>query len=129
MDGDTTLVKLHEVIQLAMRWEGHHLWRFLYNYDFGDYRQHELRLEKIVGPDPRMRYPVCTGGKRGHVRRKTAEGHEPTRNCCTLPGARSGTTNAVKFWSSRQKLQPGDFQPAQDQHLAQGAHPLLGSLR
>ena len=38
--------------------------RFLYNYDFGDYWQHEMRLEKILEPDPKKNYPVCTGGKR-----------------------------------------------------------------
>lgn len=96
---NTTLLALHEVIQLAMGWEGYHLWtfsisgreyghaygeglrsdtyettlselelrprqRFLYNYDFGDYWQHELRLEKITGPEPNKIYPICIGGKR-----------------------------------------------------------------
>lgn len=96
---DTTLLELHEVIQLAMGWEGYHLWtfsingqeyghaygaglgsetyqttlrdlglrlreRFLYNYDFGDYWQHEMRLEKVLEPDPKKHYPTCTGGRR-----------------------------------------------------------------
>lgn len=99
VSGDTTLVELHETIQLAMGWEGYHLWtfsvngreyghaygaglgkedyettlsglglrpreRFLYTYDFGDYWRHEVRLEKSTGPDSKMRYPVCVGGKR-----------------------------------------------------------------
>jgi hypothetical protein len=97
--GNTTLLELHEVIQLAMSWEGYHLWsfsfngreyghaygeglrsdtyettlselelrprqRFLYNYDFGDYWQHEIRLEKITEPEPNKSYPICIGGKR-----------------------------------------------------------------
>lgn len=92
--GNTTLLELHEVIQLAMGWEGYHLWtfslggrqyghaygeglrsdtcettlpglehrplqRFLYNYDFGDYWQHEMRLEKITEPEPNKSYPIC----------------------------------------------------------------------
>lgn len=82
---DTTLVGLHETIQVAMGWESYHPWtysingreyghaygaglgkeiyetklsdlrlrlreRFLYTYDFGDYWQHEVRLEKILEP-------------------------------------------------------------------------------
>jgi len=96
---DTTLLQLHETLELAMGWEGCHLWtfsingreyghayggglrsdtyettlselelrprqRFLYNYDFGDYWQHEMRLEKVAEPDPRKHYPICIGGKR-----------------------------------------------------------------
>lgn len=38
--------------------------RFLYQYDFGDYWQHELRLEKVLEPDSKKHYPLCTGGKR-----------------------------------------------------------------
>lgn len=99
VSGDTTLVELHEIIQIAMGWEGYHLWtfsingreyghaygvglgkedyeatlsglglrlreRFLYEYDFGDLWQHELRLEKIMEPGPGKRYPSCTDGKR-----------------------------------------------------------------
>jgi hypothetical protein len=99
VSGDTTLVELHQVIQLAMGWEGYHLWRFtvngreyghaygeglsseahetilsdlnlrprqrfLYEYDFGDYWQHEMRVEKILEPGPRKSYPRCIGGKR-----------------------------------------------------------------
>jgi hypothetical protein len=99
VSSDTTPVKLHGIIQIAMGWEGYHLWtfsingtkyghaygtglgkedyettlsdlglrlreRFLYEYDFGDYWQHEMRLEKIMEPNPRKHYPVCTGGKK-----------------------------------------------------------------
>lgn len=96
---DTSLVELHEIIQISMGWEGYHLWtfsingrrygytygggltredyettladldlrlrqRFLYNYDFGDYWQHEMRLEKIVKPVPKQPSPICIRGKR-----------------------------------------------------------------
>lgn len=96
---NTSLMELHEIIQISMAWEGYHLWtfsingreyghaygegltreahdttlsdlnlrlrqRFLYTYDFGDYWQHELRLEKIAEPEPSKSYPICIGGKR-----------------------------------------------------------------
>lgn len=83
---NTSLVELHEIIQISLGWEGCHLWtfslggreyghaygegltreafdtthsdlelrlrqRFLYNYDFGDYWQHEIRLEQISEPN------------------------------------------------------------------------------
>ena len=99
VEEDTTLVDLHEIIQISMGWESYHLWtfsihgrefghaygagltredyettlsdldlrprqRFLYTYDFGDYWQHEMRLEKIMAPEPAKSYPICIGGKR-----------------------------------------------------------------
>jgi hypothetical protein len=38
--------------------------RFLYEYDFGDHWQHDIRVEHIVAADPKRTYPVCLGGKR-----------------------------------------------------------------
>jgi hypothetical protein len=38
--------------------------RFLYEYDFGDSWQHQLRLERILPFEPVHAYPVCIGGKR-----------------------------------------------------------------
>src|SRR5262249_18332978 len=38
--------------------------RFLYQYDFRDNWQHDIRVEQIVAADPKRRYPVCIGGKR-----------------------------------------------------------------
>jgi hypothetical protein len=38
--------------------------RFLYEYDFRDHWQHDIRVEQIVGADARRRYPVCIGGRR-----------------------------------------------------------------
>jgi hypothetical protein len=96
---NTSLVELHEIIQISLGWEGCHLWtsslggreyghaygegltreafdttlsdlelrlrqRFLYNYDFGDYWQHEIRLEQISEPNLNKSYPICIGGKR-----------------------------------------------------------------
>ena len=37
---------------------------FLYEYDFNDHWQHEVRVEQILALDPQRNYPVCTGGKR-----------------------------------------------------------------
>jgi hypothetical protein len=38
--------------------------KFLYEYDFGDSREHELLVEKILSRDEGKRYPVCLTGKR-----------------------------------------------------------------
>jgi hypothetical protein len=38
--------------------------RFLYEYDFGDRWEHEIRLEKKLPVDPKRTYPVCPGGSR-----------------------------------------------------------------
>jgi len=37
--------------------------RFVYEYDFIDGWQHDVRLEQVLPMDPR-RYPVCIGGRR-----------------------------------------------------------------
>jgi len=36
--------------------------RFSYEYDMGDFWQHDLRLEAVLPLDPRKHYPVCTAG-------------------------------------------------------------------
>jgi Plasmid pRiA4b ORF-3-like protein len=38
--------------------------RFLYEYDFGDLWQHEIRVEKKLPAHPKHRYPTCIGGRR-----------------------------------------------------------------
>ena len=38
--------------------------RFLYEYDFTDGWQHEIRIEKELPIDPQKTYPVCIGGAR-----------------------------------------------------------------
>ena len=37
---------------------------FLYEYDFIDNWQHDVRLEQILPLDSRRRYPMCIGGRR-----------------------------------------------------------------
>ncbi|MHB8620763.1 MAG: IS1096 element passenger TnpR family protein [Chloroflexota bacterium] len=51
---------------------------FLYEYDFTDGWQHDVRVEQIVSLEPGRRYPVRLGGRRGPPRRKTAVGPGPT---------------------------------------------------
>jgi|SRR5579862_3015834 len=38
--------------------------KFRYEYDFGDSWDHEILVEKILPPDPAVRYPICLTGKR-----------------------------------------------------------------
>jgi Plasmid pRiA4b ORF-3-like protein len=38
--------------------------RFLYEYDFGDRWEHQIRLERTLPVVPEQIYPVCIGGKR-----------------------------------------------------------------
>jgi hypothetical protein len=38
--------------------------RFLYEYDFGDQWEHQIRLERILPLLSEKAYPVCLGGKR-----------------------------------------------------------------
>src|SRR5215210_1682256 len=38
--------------------------RFLYEYDFTDGWQHDVRVEQIAPLEPGRRYPVCIGGHR-----------------------------------------------------------------
>lgn len=38
--------------------------KFIYEYDFGDSWEHEIAVEKILQPEPGVRYPVCLAGKR-----------------------------------------------------------------
>ena len=39
---------------------------FFYEYDFGDSWGHELRVEKVSKPNPRLSYPRCLAGARAH---------------------------------------------------------------
>ncbi len=38
--------------------------RFLYEYDFGDRWQHQVRVEQFLPVDPKRTYPTCVGGRR-----------------------------------------------------------------
>ena len=38
--------------------------RFLYEYDFNDHWQHDMRVEDIVAANTKRPYPVCIDGKR-----------------------------------------------------------------
>jgi hypothetical protein len=38
--------------------------RFLYEYDFRDAWQHEVRVERRLTAEPKRSYPVCVGGRR-----------------------------------------------------------------
>jgi Plasmid pRiA4b ORF-3-like protein len=94
-----SLTGLHDVVQVAMGWEGHHMWRFGmlacgdvrgehdpataldvvlrqpgdrvgYVYDFGDLWVHHIELDKVITRS-RAALPRCTAGN-GRARRRTA---------------------------------------------------------
>ena len=54
---DENKVKLNRLIRQEKEW-------FLYEYDFGDYWEHIIVVEKILPADESVRYPVCIKGKR-----------------------------------------------------------------
>jgi len=98
---DTTLVQLHEIIQILFDWRDEHLHdfhiygkdygtggadtqgvtlsrfqfrkgeRFRYVYDYTAYWVCDIRLEATLPVDPKLVYPVCTGGKNA----------SPSENC------------------------------------------------
>ena len=50
--------------------------RFVYEYDMGDFWQHDIRLEQVLLRDPRKTYPVCIAGS----------GDCPPEDCGGPPG-------------------------------------------
>ncbi len=50
--------------------------RFAYEYDFGDFWQHDIRLEQTLPRDVRKNYPCCIGGS----------GNCPPEDCGGPPG-------------------------------------------
>lgn len=38
--------------------------KFAYLYDMGDGWDHQILVEKVLPPDPKVRYPICIKGKR-----------------------------------------------------------------
>jgi hypothetical protein len=49
---------------------------FRYTYDFGDNWEHEVLFERVVNPDPKVKYPVCLDGERA----------APPEDCGGTPG-------------------------------------------
>jgi hypothetical protein len=54
---DETKVRLDQIATLEK-------FSFVYEYDFGDSWEHILLVEKILPPEPDVRYPRCLKGKR-----------------------------------------------------------------
>jgi hypothetical protein len=57
--------------------------RFTYEYDLTDGWRHDIRVEKILAPQPGKTYPVCTGGARSAPPEdgRTAAGHRRFSRC------------------------------------------------
>src|SRR5436190_5039094 len=50
--------------------------KFIYEYDFGDGWEHEVKVEKVLPPDASFKHPVCLGG----------ENACPPEDCGGIPG-------------------------------------------
>ena len=49
---------------------------FIYTYDLGDDWRHQITVEAVGSPDPKVSYPVCLGGRRAC----------PPEDCGGVPG-------------------------------------------
>jgi len=58
-DGDTLNENNVRLDQIAAQGDG-----LIYEYDFGDGWEYELKIEKALPADPAIHYPRCTGGAR-----------------------------------------------------------------
>ncbi len=68
--------------------------RFVYEYDMGDFWQHDIRLEQVLPRDPRKRYPLCTDG----------DGDCPPEDCGGPWGYRELMTERDSGWALLQAL-------------------------
>jgi hypothetical protein len=55
---DEEEIRLSEIAEMGRKV------RFTYEYDFGDSWEHEIVLEKILEPEPKVKYPRCVEGER-----------------------------------------------------------------
>lgn len=134
-----TLRELHVVIQAAMGWEDRHLWhfhlhgidygpetgrnphvppsgfrlrggeRFSYVYDFGDWWDHEVRIEPIKPADARGSMPRCIAGN----------GTCPPEDCGGPPGYADAVTEALDPFGDEDDIEI----------MAEFAEQLVGGLR
>jgi hypothetical protein len=68
--------------------------RFLYEYDFGDLWQHQVRIEKRLELESSRSYPVCIGGLDGPGHRRIAGDR---RGFCS--GARPRESERRREWN------------------------------
>jgi hypothetical protein len=54
---DEVKFKISQVLNHEKSW-------IRYTYDMGDSWEHKIVLEKILAPDPKLKYPICVKGKR-----------------------------------------------------------------
>ena len=158
----TSLRELHGIIQVAMGWEGIHLYqfdiraarygsfelfasnpdvplsdfafrqnkKFTYVYDMGDHWEHEIRVEKHVGFDPKKKYPTCTGGSgacppedcggvEGYLyRRDEADGYDAWQDMNAMVDLLSDVIKPDADEKTVQEFLTDDVQLAMDRVLA-----------
>jgi len=72
MGGDTLNEKRHTLADLAPAAKK----KFIYEYDFGDSWEHEVKVEKVLPADAAFKHPVCLAG----------ENACPPEDCGGIPG-------------------------------------------
>jgi hypothetical protein len=67
--------------------------RFLYEYSFYEYWEHEIRVEKLLPINPKIIYPCCIDGKRA-----------PPPECCGGPNAFMELQDHYSPWEIEKQL-------------------------
>ena len=78
-----------------------------YVYDFGDYWEHRIKVEKTHAPDPQLQLPFCVGEQAPNTRDGFAGGHRST----DVGRARSGSRS---IGSAHCRALPRDRERAED---------------
>lgn len=76
-----------------------------YEYDFGDYWQHTIKLEKVLAPALHRQYPVCLGGKRSSPPEDCGGAQQYARLVSILKNPDHLYYEEMKEWAGR------DFDP------------------
>jgi hypothetical protein len=158
VEASTSLEELHGMLQVAMGWEGFHLYqfdirgsmygsfelgildpddtlaslefrtndRFAYNYDMGDYWQHDVRVEALISANAKTKYPICVagngacppeecGGPEGFLaRRDEADGHHAYEDMEILSDFAAQLLACQESRAGLEELEFDEVQPAMD---------------
>lgn len=80
--------------------------KMLWDYDFGDGWEHDIVVEKIAPPDPKVAYPVCLAGRRACPPEDCGGPHGYYHLLEALADLNHPEHEFLKMWA------PPDFDPA-----------------